>query len=273
MGNVLDVKDLCVTVADKAQDRMIVDHVSFRVPEGRCIGILGESGSGKSTVAKALLRLTPADFRISGVAQFDGVSLLEAPEESLRKIRGSEITMVLQSPMTCFDPLYPIGVQIAETLRAHAIDGAQQLRERSLALLAQMQIKNGAEVLSKYPHELSGGMLQRIMIGLALALKPRLLIADEATTAIDAITQFEIMKEFQKIKEAGTSMLFISHDLGVISCVADEVLVMRDGKIVERGSFHEVLEHAQDPYTRLLVEKRRMVLKRYRSAMAKEKIV
>lgn len=217
---------------------------------------------------KSVLGLLDKNFQISGRAIFDGQDLLQESKEELRRLRGSRITMVLQNPMTCFDPLYRIGSQMAETFATHTTWSAQEIRSHSLEILAQMRIRNGEEVLEKYPHQLSGGMLQRIMIGIAMALEPELLIADEPTTAIDAITQYEILEEFVRIKkEKHTAMLFITHDLGAISKVADRVLVMNSGHIVDSGTFEHILMHANDPYTRMLVEKRSAVMHRYRQVL------
>ena len=189
-------------------------------------------------------------------------------KEELRRLRGSRITMVLQNPMTCFDPLYRIGNQMSETFATHTTWNAQEIRSHCLKILNQMQILNGEEVLQKYPHQLSGGMLQRIMIGIAMALQPELLIADEPTTAIDAVTQYEILEEFVRIKKnKNTAMLFITHDLGAISKVADRILVMNSGHIVDSGNFEHIRNHAQDPYTRLLIEKRSAVMCHYRDIL------
>ena len=175
---------------------------------------------------KSILGLLDKNFHVSGSAVFDGHDLLKESKEELRRLRGSRITMVLQNPMTCFDPLYRIGNQMSETFATHTTWNAQEIRSHCLKILNQMQILNGEEVLQKYPHQLSGGMLQRIMIGIAMALQPELLIADEPTTAIDAITQYEILEEFIRIKKSkNTAMLFITHDLGAISKVADLSLI------------------------------------------------
>ena len=205
---------------------------------------------------KAILGLLDRQFRIEGQAWFEGKDLCRAGRDEQRRLRGQKIGMVLQNPMTCFDPLYRIGNQIGETFATHTA---------SLEVLEKMRIHNPEEVLGQYPHQLSGGMLQRIMIGLALAMKPVLLVADEPTTAIDAITQAEILKEFQRIKEEShTAMIFISHDLGAVSKIADEIVVMNGGKLVEQGDFEHILRHAKDPYTRMLAETRRSVMERYR---------
>ena len=265
MSAILKVENLNVTLTQRKSSKKLVEEVSFEVRPGECLGILGESGSGKSMTVKSVLGLLDKNFQISGRAIFDGQDLLRESKEELRRLRGSRITMVLQNPMTCFDPLYRIGSQMAETFATHTTWSAQEIRSHSLEILAQMRIRNGEEVLEKYPHQLSGGMLQRIMIGIAMALEPELLIADEPTTAIDAITQYEILEEFVRIKkEKHTAMLFITHDLGAISKVADRVLVMNSGHIVDSGTFEHILMHANDPYTRMLVEKRSAVMHRYR---------
>lgn len=271
MKPAIKVEDLCVNLVTRRQKKRIVDHVEFEVYPGECLGILGESGSGKSMSLKAVLGLLDKNFQVSGQAVFDDKNLIGAPGEELRKLRGNQIGMVLQNPMTCFDPLYRIGSQMAETFAMHTDWNGEKIRSVSLEVLDQMRIHDGAEVLEKYPHQLSGGMLQRIMIGIAMALSPELLIADEPTTAIDAITQYEILEEFERIKrEKKTAMIFITHDLGAISKVADRIMVMNSGRIVDQGDFHHILHHAKDPYTRLLVEKRMAVMDRYRDILKRE---
>lgn len=268
MSAILKVENLNVTLRHRRVSKKLVEDVSFEVHPGECLGILGESGSGKSMTVKSVLGLLDKNFQVSGSAIFDGQDLLKESKEELRRLRGSRITMVLQNPMTCFDPLYRIGNQMAETFATHTSWNAQEIRTRSLEILEQMRIRNGEEVLEKYPHQLSGGMLQRIMIGIAMALQPELLIADEPTTAIDAITQYEILEEFIRIKkQKNTAMLFITHDLGAISRVADRILVMNSGHVVDSGSFDHILKHADDPYTRMLVEKRSAVMHRYRQIL------
>lgn len=271
MKPAMKVEDLCVDLVTRRQKKRIVDHVEFEVYPGECLGILGESGSGKSMSLKAVLGLLDKNFQVSGQAVFDDKNLIGAPGEELRKLRGNQIGMVLQNPMTCFDPLYRIGSQMAETFAMHTDWNGEKIRSVSLEVLDQMRIHDGAEVLEKYPHQLSGGMLQRIMIGIAMALSPELLIADEPITAIDAITQYEILEEFERIKrEKKMAMIFITHDLGAISKVADRIMVMNSGRIVDQGDFHHILHHAKDPYTRLLVEKRMAVMDRYRDILKRE---
>lgn len=273
MSAILKVKNLNVTLTHHKTSEKLVEDVSFEVQPGECLGILGESGSGKSMTVKSMLGLLDKNFQVSGSAVFDGHDLLKESKEELRRLRGSRITMVLQNPMTCFDPLYRIGNQMAETFATHTTWNAQKIRSHCLKILNQMQILNGEEVLQKYPHQLSGGMLQRIMIGIAMALQPELLIADEPTTAIDAITQYEILEEFIRIKKnKNTAMLFITHDLGAISKVADRILVMNSGHIVDSGDFEHIRNHAQDPYTRFLIEKRSAVMHHYREVLHRKEI-
>lgn len=268
MSAILKVENLNVTLTYRKTSKKLVENVNFEVHPGECLGILGESGSGKSMTVKSILGLLDKNFHVSGSAVFDGHDLLKESKEELRRLRGSRITMVLQNPMTCFDPLYRIGNQMSETFATHTTWNAQEIRSHCLKILNQMQILNGEEVLEKYPHQLSGGMLQRIMIGIAMALQPELLIADEPTTAIDAITQYEILEEFIRIKKnKNTAMLFITHDLGAISKVADRILVMNSGHIVDSGNFEHIRNHAQDPYTRLLIEKRSAVMHHYRKIL------
>lgn len=268
---ILEVNNLNVVLEQKKQKRSLVQDINFSVKKGECLGILGESGSGKSITVKSIMGLLDRNVKITGEAWFDGSDLLKEGKENLRKIRGSKVAMVLQNPMTCFDPLCKISSQIRETFQAHTNWNSYQMREKAIALLKQMQIRDPEEVLEKYPHQLSGGMLQRIMIGLALALEPELLIADEPTTAIDAITQYEVLEALKKIKrEKQTAMIFITHDLGAISYVADRILVMNQGHIVEEGRFHDIMKHANDPYTKMLVEKKCAVMKQYRTVIGKK---
>ena len=268
MTPVFELKDLQVTLRQHRHATELVKSVSFAVEPGECLGILGESGSGKSMSMNAAMGLLDKGFSVSGAAMFQGEPLLEKSGEELRRLRGGKVGVVLQNPMTCFDPLYRIGTQIAETFAAHNNWAGDEILRRSLELLEKMRIRNPEEVLEKYPHQLSGGMLQRIMIGIATAMEPVLLIADEPTTAIDAITQYEILNEFLRVKqEKQTAMVFISHDLNAISRVADRIVVLNQGRVVDEGDFQHILHHAQDPYTRLLAEKRADVMRRYRQVL------
>lgn len=268
-NTILDVKNLHITFEQPKVSKQILEDVSFSVKAGQCLGILGESGSGKSMTTKAILGLLNRDFRISGSATFEGKDLLQMGDGDLRTLRGSAIGMILQNPMTCFDPLYKIDNQIYETFDAHGIFPRDQYKEEAIKILEKMRIHDPEGVLQKFPHQLSGGMLQRVMIGIAMSMNPRLLICDEPTTAIDSITQYEIIKEFQRIKaESNVGMLFITHDVSVISHIADEVIVLNKGKLVDRGPFSEILKNPKDAYTKLLIEKKLAVADHYKSVLA-----
>ena len=268
MSAILKVESLNVTLQHRRASKKLVEDVSFEVRPGECLGILGESGSGKSMTVKSVLGLLDKNFQVSGSAIFDGQDLLKESREELRRLRGSRITMVLQNPMSCFDPLYRIGEQMAETLQEHTALNGRALQKRMEAILRLMRIHDPADVLRKYPHQLSGGMLQRVMIGLAICMQPSLIIADEPTTAIDSISQYAIMQEFLRIKRRGeVSMIFISHDLGVLSLIADKVIVMHDGKAVESGTAQEIFDNATDTYTRHLIKQHRAVMHRFLDAL------
>ena len=268
MTPVFELNHLQVSLRGKKQNTDLVKGVSFSVKQGECLGILGESGSGKSMSIKAAMGLLDKNFVVSGSAKFQGDELVGKNAEQLRRLRGGQVGIVLQNPMTCFDPLYRIGNQIAETFAAHQKWDAGEIKERSIEMLDKMQIRNPEEALEKYPHQLSGGMLQRIMIGIAMSMEPSLLIADEPTTAIDAITQFDILNEFAAIKQKHkTAMIFISHNLNAVSQIADKIVVLNQGTVVDQGDFHHIIHHAADPYTRLLIEKRTDVMGKYRQAL------
>lgn len=268
MTPVFELNHLQVSLRGKKRNTDLVKGVSFSVKQGECLGILGESGSGKSMSIKAAMGLLDKNFVVSGSAKFQGDELVGKNAEQLRRLRGGQVGIVLQNPMTCFDPLYRIGNQIAETFAAYQKWDDGEIKERSIEMLDKMQIRNPEEALEKYPHQLSGGMLQRIMIGIAMSMEPSLLIADEPTTAIDAITQFDILNEFAVIKQKHkTAMIFISHDLNAVSQIADKIVVLNQGTVVDQGDFHHIIHHAADPYTRLLIEKRTDVMRKYRQAL------
>lgn len=268
MTPVFELNHLQVSLRGKKRNTDLVKGVSFSVKQGECLGILGESGSGKSMSIKAAMGLLDKNFVVSGSVKFQGDELVGKNAEQLRRLRGGQVGIVLQNPITCFDPLYRIGNQIAETFAAHQKWDAGEIKERSIEMLDKMQIRNPEEALEKYPHQLSGGMLQRIMIGIAMSMEPSLLIADEPTTAIDAITQFDILNEFAVIKQKHkTAMIFISHDLNAVSQIADKIVVLNQGTVVDQGDFHHIIHHAADPYTRRLIEKRTDVMRKYRQAL------
>jgi nickel transport system ATP-binding protein len=264
---ILDVQNLTVKLLRSATPQTLVNDVSFTVGEGKCLGILGESGSGKSVTWKAfmgLLDLSGGSFEVTGRAVFAGSDLMSLSRSAMRHVRGSRICVILQNPMTCFDPLYRIGYQMGEGMAEHLGLSRRSIRRKCVETLETMQIKNPEDVLEKYPHQLSGGMLQRVMTGLALAMEPDLIIADEPTTAIDSITQFGVIEEFKRIKESKrTAMIFISHDIGVVSQLADEVVVMHDAVIKQRGTMRDVINRPSDPYTHFLIEKKMTVMEKF----------
>lgn len=265
--DILSVENLHVIYNGKKAEKHIIRDVSFNMKKGECLCILGESGSGKSMSMKAIMGLLDNNFKICGEAYIENQNLLKKSGEELRKIRGKEITMILQNPMTCFDSIYRIGYQMAETFASHTNWSKREIYIKSIKALEKMKINEPEEVLKKYPHQLSGGMLQRIMIAIALTLDPKILVADEPTTAIDSITQFEIMKEFKKLKSNKTTIVFITHDLGVASLIADKIIVMNKGRIVDFGSFSEIINNPKDDYTRMLIEKRNLVIAAYKNAL------
>ena len=271
----LKVENISVFLEKNNKKRYLVKNISFELKEGECLGVLGESGSGKSLTCKSIMGLLDKKtFSTEGKAIYNEKNLLTAKKEDLRKLRGKEIAMILQNPMTCFDPLYTIGYQITETFTEHTTFSIQEIKKKSIKILEKMQLKNPEDILSKFPHQLSGGMLQRIMIGLALAMNPKFIIADEPTTAIDAVTQFEIIKEFQKIKEnSKVGIIFISHDLGVISEIADYVIVMNKGKIVSQGKKDEIFSQTNDEFTKMLIEKKLAVMNKYKEIMRGKNVI
>lgn len=261
----LEIQNLNVVFHGKKKDSEVVSDVSLSVEKGKCLCIVGESGSGKTMTMKAAMGLLDHNFTIKGSAHLYGVNLIKASKETLRKMRGKNMTMVMQNPMVCFDRLYRIESQMKETFQEHTDWNKSEIRAKSIEILEKMQIANPAEVLRKYPHQLSGGMLQRIMIGIAIAMNPDILIADEPTTAIDSITQYEIMKEFIRLKDMGITMIFITHDLGVASMIADDVIVMNKGRVVDKGTFDEIKNNPKDDYTKALVEQKLAVLRAFKA--------
>ena len=248
---VLELNDLHVTLRQHRRNIELVKGVSFSVHAGECLGVLGESGSGKSMSIKAAMGLLNKSFLVSGSARFQGEELLGKSAEELRRLRGGKVGIILQNPMTCFDPLYRIGQQISETFLAHNSWSADEIRSRSLDLLEKMRIRNPEEVLEKYPHQLSGGMLQRIMIGIATSMEPALLVADEPTTALDVTIQAQVLAMIGELKEKlETSMLLITHDLGVVAQTCDKVAIMYAGEIIEYGSVEDIFgDRPHHPYT------------------------
>ncbi len=253
--SLLTVENL--TVYSDADKTALVREVSFKLKRDRCLGIVGESGSGKSLTCKAVLGLLGPGLSASGSATFDGLSLLTAAKEELRHVRGKRIAMVMQDAMTAFDPLCTIGAQMAETLQEKLGLSVKDAWEASVYALEKMSLREPGAVARKYPHQLSGGMLQRCMIGLTIALAPDLIIADEPTTALDSINQRDVIAELQRLRqETGSALIFISHDLGIVQRLAQDVLVLCQGEQVEYGAVEDVFGQPQHEYTRYLVKTR-----------------
>ncbi|WP_064707601.1 ABC transporter ATP-binding protein [Rhizobium bangladeshense] len=252
----LSVRDLSVAFHQGGETSLAVDRISFDIAKGEVVALVGESGSGKSVSANSILRLLPypSASHPSGEILFKGQDLLKAPERALREVRGNDITMIFQEPMTSLNPLHTIEKQIAEILALHQGLTGQAARERVLELLNQVGIREPEKRLKAYPHELSGGQRQRVMIAMALANRPELLIADEPTTALDVTVQAQILELLRQLKAAhGMSLLFITHDLGIVRKFADRVCVMTKGRIVETGTVAEVFANPRHEYTRHLL--------------------
>ena len=214
--DILEVKNLEVIL--KKNNKEIIKNISFSIGKNSCVGILGESGSGKSVTCKSILNILNDNFRVNGEIIFNGKNLIDCTEKEMKNIRGKQICMILQNPMTSFDPLFTIQNQMVETFLEHLDISSKEALDLAKESLEKMRMKEIDAVLKKYPHELSGGMLQRVMIAIAIALKPKLIIADEPTTAIDSLNQKDIIEEFKILKnEIAVSILFVTHDLGILS--------------------------------------------------------
>jgi len=252
----LDVRDLSVAFHHGSGTSIAVDHVSFEIKRGECVALVGESGSGKSVSALSILRLLPypTASHPSGHIRFKGHELLGMSEREIRGIRGNDISIIFQEPMTSLNPLHTIGAQIGEILQLHSGVRGSKARARTLELLTQVGIPEPETRLASYPHQLSGGQRQRVMIAMALANEPDLLIADEPTTALDVTVQAQILTLLAEIRQRlGMSLLFITHDLGIVRRIADVVCVMNNGKIVEQGPVEQVFTSPQHAYTRALL--------------------
>lgn len=253
---ILDVQNLSVTTGDGSR---VVSDVSFSVEPGERLGLIGESGSGKSMTALAVMGLLPAELKASGSLLLGSgkeapVQILGSAEKTLNQIRGTVASIVFQEPLTALDPLMKIGRQLSEPLRRwHGLKG-DALHSAVIAALTEVRINNPERIAKSYPYEISGGERQRAAIAMALACEPSLLIADEPTTALDVTVQAEVLTLLDAVvSERGMSLLFISHDLAVVSRITDHVLVLKDGSVVESGSLHDILRSPQHPYTRDLV--------------------
>jgi len=252
MGNILEIKNLRLSFGSDEERVEVLSGVSLAIPEGKIVGVVGESGCGKTVTALSIMRLIPEPpGKIDdGEVIFDDMNLLKLSERDIRAIRGNRISMIFQEPLSSLNPVFPVGDQIGEAIRTHLRVSKKEERERVLELLRLVGIPSPKERVNNYPHELSGGMCQRVMIAMALACNPELLIADEPTTALDVTIQAGILELINELREKmGMSVFLITHDLGIVAEVADEVYVMYAGKIVEHASTTNLFESPQHPYT------------------------
>lgn len=248
----LEVQDLKTYFKVKAGRVRAVNGVNFAVKPGEKVGVVGESGCGKSVTALSIMRLLPkpAGEYAGGSVLFDDKDLLDLPEKEMRKIRGAQIGMIFQDPMTCLNPTMTVGKQIGEALRIHLKLDKDEAQKRAISLLDQVGIPAAAERINSYPHQFSGGMRQRVMIAIALACNPKLLIADEPTTALDVTVQAQILELINGVcTEFGTAVILITHDLGVVAGMTDRVMVMYAGKVVETATTEELFANPRHPYT------------------------
>nr|WP_248924979.1 nickel import ATP-binding protein NikD [Paenibacillus hamazuiensis] len=257
-GHVLQVSCLHVKVKTAHGHLSLVKGVEFALKPGRVLGFVGESGSGKSVTSLSILQLLDRKSTVvEGSIQLNGRELNGLHAEEMRRIRGKEIALIMQNPMNAFSPVFTIGDQFVETIRTHTGFGKKQAAELAADALHDVNLPDPAALMRRYPFELSGGMLQRVMIANAMCLQPSVLIADEPTTALDAANQLQVLRQLERIRsDYGTAILLISHDLGVISEMADEVAVMQQGRIVEKADVFELFDHPQHAYTKMLLDAR-----------------
>ena len=254
-ASVLAIEDLGLVLAGARGDLPVVEHLSLSVEAGRTVALVGESGCGKSITALAIMGLLPDGFRrVSGRVRLEGEDIAQASPARLRALRGNRMSMIFQEPMSALNPLTTIGDQIGEALRLHQKLGRRAAVERALAMLEAVRMPAAETRLAAYPHELSGGMRQRVMIAMALACRPKLLIADEPTTALDVTVQAEIFDLLKSLQaETRTAIVLITHDLGAVADIADHVAVLYAGRCVEQGSVAAIMRAPQHPYTRGLM--------------------
>ena len=254
---VLQIKDLVVEFKTEKGIIRAVDGISFEVMEGEPVGIVGESGCGKSVTALSILKLipTPPGRIASGSIKLDGVEIVSLPENEMRKQRGNAASMIFQEPMTALNPVYSIGDQMTEVIRVHQDMSKSEAKKLAIEMLRTVNIESPAKRIDQYPHELSGGMRQRVMIAMALSCSPKLLIADEPTTALDVTVQAQVMDEIKRLQqERQMGLILITHDLGVIAETCKRVVVMYCGKIIEIADTEELFAHPKHPYTRGLLD-------------------
>lgn len=267
--NLLEVDGLRIWKGDGGE--VLVHDSHFYVKEGSCLGIVGASGSGKSLTIKAIMGLNPSSIQQTGSIRFKGEELSSLSQREWRRKRGRQMCLIMQNGMKAFDPSRRLKTHSQETLSEHTDWGWEKGADKVTEAMSRVLLQDPEGILEKYPHQLSGGMLQRVMIALALVLEPDLIIADEPTTALDAISQFEVVEQLTRLKqELGCSMIFISHDLGIVKRLADEVLVMNDGIIVEKGSTEAIFNRPEQEYTQYLISTRRALSLPFQRVMGRE---
>ncbi len=256
MSHLLEVQGLTTAFKGDYGENISVDHIHFHVDEGEVVCIVGESGCGKSVTSLSIMGLLGRGGAVTdGSVLFDGKNLLSMTEKELDQVRGDQITMIFQDPLTSLNPVFTVGNQMTESIRTHMHLPKAEAAKRAESLLRKVGMPDARGVMKKYPHTLSGGMRQRVMIAMALSCNPRLLIADEPTTALDVTIQAQIMELLGKLqKETGMSMILITHDIGLVANMADRVLVMYAGQIIEEAPAKELFENPRHPYTRALLD-------------------
>ena len=255
MAPLLEVKNLSIEFYDHELPERVVKDFDLVLQRGDRIGIVGESGAGKSMSALAIAGLLNRhDMEKKGEILFDGKDLLSLKRHELRQYQGKDIAIIFQEPMTSLNPVKKIGWQVEESLRLHTKLSKEERKEKAISLLKEVELQNAEKVYDMYPHELSGGMRQRVMIAAAMICEPKILIADEPTTALDVTTQVQIIELMKQLNEKrGTAILFISHDLSLVETLCNQVIVMKDGKVVESGSTKAIFESPKEEYTRELL--------------------
>lgn len=260
----LSVQDLTISFGKKNKMTEVIHSISFEIPHNSIVGIVGESGSGKSVTSMAIMGLLPKkNTSITGSIYFEDINLLTEKNKVLRSIKGKEIAMIFQEPMSALNPSLSCGFQVSEILRLHLKLSASEAKKETISLFEKVKLPRPREMYDNYPHQISGGQMQRVMIAMAISCKPKLLIADEPTTALDVTVQKEILELLKELQqETGMSLVFISHDLSLVSEIANEVIVMYQGEIVEKGSVYSVFKHPKAAYTRALLASRPTLSKR-----------
>ncbi len=256
MAHLLEVKNLTTTFVGDYGKNISVDHIDFHVDEGEVLCIVGESGCGKSVTSLSVMGLLGRGGKVpEGSVLFEGKDLLTLTEKELDRVRGDHMTMIFQDPLTSLNPVFTVGSQITESIRTHMQLSKEEAKKRAIELLAKVGMPDAEGTMKKYPHTLSGGMRQRVMIAMALSCNPKLLIADEPTTALDVTIQAQIMKLLKQLQqESGMSMILITHDIGLVAQMADRVMVMYAGQLIEEAPVKELFSNPRHPYTKALLD-------------------